>query len=122
MGFENFSFKKELWALAKIPGRESFWDPKFCDNFRDIEYRIYKCPHKDWIAEYMYKNGTWNTPIVLLENIDGSIKFGDGERMKAPYHLLEGHKRLSYLNGLRDLSKALAEHEVWIVNLTKGSY
>ncbi len=34
--------------------------------------------------------------------------------LKSPFPLLEGHRRLSFLNGLRQRGKALPQHEVWL--------
>ena len=113
LGFETFSFEKETWPLERIPGREAFDDESFCDGFVDIERRATN-PH-DWLAIYMLEKGTWNTPIVLLRNEAGRFAFPYGRPLKSPYHLLEGHRRLSFLNGLRSIGKASPSHEVWVV-------
>lgn len=117
LGFENFRFCRAKWPVEKIPDRSAYWDPKHCDNFQDIERRARKGYPEDWLARYMLRNGTWNTPPVLLENLDGSIDFDAKEKIKAPYHLLEGHRRLAFLNGLKNIGKAGSEHDVWIVTL-----
>jgi len=117
LGFENFRFRNEEWEADDIPGKEAFWDPKFCDNFKDVERRSEITFPEDWLARYMIENGTWNTPPVILENVDGSIAFSETEMMKSPYHLLEGHRRLSFLNGLKEIGKALENHAVWVVTL-----
>lgn len=110
--FETLMFSKETWFLEEIPSREAFDDETFCDSFSNVEKRAeYKY---DWLAKYMLETGTWNTPIVLLENKDGNFKFPYGEPLKIPYHLLEGHRRLSFLVGLKRIGIALPSHEVWI--------
>ena len=115
LGFENLSFRSEVWPLASIPGREAFFHPGgFCKFNGVMEY----AKQGNWIAKYMLEHGTWNTPVVLLENSDASIQFPSIQflngSMKSPFHLLEGHRRLSFLNGLRDIGKAGREHIVWI--------
>jgi hypothetical protein len=117
LGFENFIFKKELWHLEAIPNREAFWNPKFCDNFKDVERRATKSAFVDWLAQYMLENGTWNTPPIFLQNESGEIQIDGSKYIKSPYHLLEGHRRLSFLNGLREIGKAHKEHFVWIVEI-----
>lgn len=112
LGFENLSFRSEVWSLNSIPGREAFADPTFHDNFVDVEKRAVN--PDDWLARYMLAHGTWNTPVTFLENRDASIQFPNGQPMKSPFHLLEGHRRLSFLNGLRNIGKAGQEHTVWI--------
>jgi hypothetical protein len=117
LGFENFSFSKVLWPLNSIPDRSAFWDPKFCDNFKDIERRATQAAFPDWLAQYMLKNGTWNTPPIFLENEGNKTLIGAVTHLKSPFHLLEGHRRVSFLNGLREIGKANAEHYVWVVKL-----
>jgi len=115
LGFENLSFRSEVWPLASIPGREAFFHP---ESFRKINGVMEYVKQGCWLAIYMVEHGTWNTPVVLLENSDASIQFPSilflNGSMKSPFHLLEGHRRLSFLNGLRDIGKAGREHIVWI--------
>ena len=54
-----------------------------------------------------------NTPIILLDN-RGIRGFLHEPKLKSPYHLLEGHRRLSFLQGLKRLGKARDRHSVWI--------
>ena len=114
--FERFRFSKQKWPLDKIPGREAFDKLEFCDNFKDIKSRA-ENPH-DWLAKYMLEHGTWNIPIIMLENNEHIIA-PNRAVLKRPYHLLEGHRRLSFLNGLRALNLAKDHHYLWIVTLTK---
>ena len=113
--FERFLFTPVVLRLDQIPGREAFDDETFCDNFCNIEERA-KDPH-DWLAQYMLREGTWNTPIILLDNCSGQHRFPDGKPLKNPIHLLEGHRRLSFLNGLKRIGKVKSKHKVWIVRI-----
>ncbi|HEY9852080.1 MAG TPA: hypothetical protein V6D28_21580 [Leptolyngbyaceae cyanobacterium] len=113
--FEKFQFTQEVWLLNQIPGREAFDDEQFCDNFRNVRERA-ENPH-DWLAQYMLREGTWNTPVILLNSPLGQYQFPSGKLLKHPYHLLEGHRRLSFLNGLIGLDKAAPEHKVWLVRI-----
>ena len=115
LGFENLRFRKEVWDIDRFPGSEAFRDGGFCQAFQDVEVRA-KTNQYDWLAHYMLKEGTWNTPIVLFENLNGRIK-----QLNAPLHLLEGHRRLSFLQGLKRLGKAKREHQVWIAGLVEPS-
>jgi hypothetical protein len=110
LGFEKLHFEKVEWKLNQLPGREAFRDETFCDNFQNIEMRAADNQH-DWLAHFMLKEGTWNTPIILLENSSSK------QELKAPYHLLEGHRRLSFLQGLKRLGKANPAHSLWIVRV-----
>ena len=113
LGFESLQFDHQLWRLDQLPGREAFRSPSICDHLMStFEQRL---KEGNWLASHMAINGTWNTPILLLENSNGDLEFPDGEKMKVPYHLLEGHTRLSFLIALRALGKARDSHAVWIV-------
>jgi hypothetical protein len=108
--YERFRFDRQTWKLDDVPGREAFNDETYCDSFIDIESRADN-PH-DWLAHYMLKYGTWSAPIILLQNTGGH-SLCRARRLKSPFHLLEGHRRLSFLNGLRQLGRA----RQWIVTL-----
>jgi hypothetical protein len=111
LGFESLRFRKEVWDVDRFPGGEAFRDKGFCAAFQDVEVRAKRSEH-DWLAHYMLKEGTWNTPIVLFENLHGDVK-----QLNAPLHLLEGHRRLSFLHGLKRLKRVQKEHSVWIASL-----
>jgi hypothetical protein len=114
LGFEQCRFELATWGVSQIPGREAFRDERFCDDFQKVEVRGAVNEH-DWLAHYMLKEGTWNTPIVLLDN-RGLGGYPQETRLNAPYHLLEGHRRLSFLQGLKRLNKARLSHALWIVH------
>lgn len=114
--FERFKFERQRWTLSRIPGREAFDDPGFCDAFENIEERAKSS--FDWLAKYMIANGTWNAPIILLDNPNSSFRSLTERGIRSPLHLLEGHRRLSFLNGLRRLNMALPEHDVWLVRVS----
>jgi len=114
-GFEKFRFRKEWWELARVPGKEAFRDERFLENFENVEQRAAENQH-DWLAHYMLREGTWNTPIVLFDNphpVRSWLKKG----IRTPYHLLEGHRRLSFLLGLKRLGIAQSRHALWIVHI-----
>lgn len=112
--FESFVFSKQVWSLKQMPGQEAFADPTFCRSFCNVEKRA--ANKRDWLANYMLERGTWNTPIILLSNECGQHKSSNGEKLRQPLHLLEGHRRLSFLTGLRQIGRALQHHPVWLVS------
>ena len=82
LNYKRFRFNKCIWNLDKIPGKEVFDDEGFYKDFQDIIKRA-KNPH-DWLAHYMLKEGTWNTPIIILDNNSGRHRFPNGKEMKTP--------------------------------------
>lgn len=115
LNFRKFVFEKEIWHLKDIPKKEVYHDPLFFENFKNIKTRA-NHDSNDWLAHYMLENGTWNTPIVLLKSPKGNINFLHGESLRSPFHLLEGHRRLAFLNGLKELNLAKERHELWITS------
>jgi hypothetical protein len=113
LGFEEFEFELETWDVDRFPGREAFRAEGFCDSFQNVEERAAANEH-DWLAHYMIREHTWNTPIILLDN-HSTPGFLQETRLKTPYHLLEGHRRLSFLHGLKRLDLARPQHSVWVV-------
>jgi len=114
LDFESFQFELKTWNRDQLPGREAFDNEKFCDDFSGVAERAQL---GDWLAIYMGREGTWNTPIVLLDNRTKRHRLPDGGPLKSPYHLLEGHRRLSYLVGLKKMRKAALKHKVWLVSI-----
>lgn len=115
LGYRRFHFRRESWGLERIPPTPQAWEG-FADN---LDERASGADGSDdWLARYMIKNGTWNTPIVLLSNRSGSHSSPHTfDRIRRPFHLLEGHRRLSFLNRLRDTGRTAQCHDVWIVNV-----
>ena len=113
--FESFIFSKQEWPLDKIPSREAFADPKFCDDFSNVERRAEN--RNDWLARYMLEHGTWNTPIILLQ-VNKEIIAPSRLALNRPFHLLEGHRRLSFLNGMRKFKSVKSHHLVWVAGLS----
>ncbi len=61
------------------------------------------------------KTGTWNIPVLLLENAGGFAYFTQ-LFTSVKLWLLEGHQRLRYLRALRSLGKQVAEeHDVLVL-------
>ncbi len=116
LGYGDLRFTLEEWDLARIPGREAFKDGSFCDSFSSNFDQRAKNSF-DWLARYMKKNGTWNTPVVLLGNIEGVFLFPNRVPLRQPYHLIEGHRRLSFLVALRNCGGARKKHQLWIARI-----
>jgi hypothetical protein len=114
LGFPLLQFTLEVWNLHDIPGREAFREPRFFDSFSDVAARASN-PH-DWLAHYMLDHGTWNTPIAILRN-PNNRRPPSLRHLRSPHHLLEGHRRLSFLNGLRQLGKANETHRLWVATV-----
>ncbi len=113
LGFETLEFEKVTWKLRDVPGVEVYGDPRCFDDYRDIDHDA--SIRANWLPRYMKEHGTWKAAIILLKN-DGEIVAPDGfGPLRSPFHLIEGRRRLSYLNTLRERGEAKGEHDVWLV-------
>ncbi|MFI5299741.1 MAG: hypothetical protein ACHREM_16770 [Polyangiales bacterium] len=118
LDFATFRFRLETWPRDAVPGGEAFGDPIYQRRWLDFGSNLLTERVKrrgDWLARYMCEHGTWNTPIVLLRNDCASAMRPDDTYLGSPFHLLEGHRRLSFLNKLRVENLAGASHQVWVV-------
>ena len=113
LGFEKLQFDLQVWKLDELPGCEAVISANICEHLvSEFESRL---KQESWVHVYMSQNGTWNTPILLMENSANNLMSPGGDRFKSPLHLLEGHTRLSCLIALKRLGKANDTHKVWIV-------
>jgi len=112
LDFRTLSFTRETWPVEKIPGWEAYYDDH---GFReDIEQVQARADAGDWVPQYVIAHGTWNTPIILLHNPFGNVETPYAMALRSPYHLIEGHCRLSALIAVREAGLAQPEHELWI--------
>ena len=70
---------------------------------------------QDQLLLKMVATGTWPVPILLVRNPAGDLTDSGREPLQSPVHLLEGHKRLGFLNAFIKDGKAVHEHLVWFV-------
>jgi hypothetical protein len=112
--FDSLHFEQQLWSLDDLPGREAFESEHDHRHLVSVFDQMFKADN--FVARYMSDHGTWNTPILLMKNLSGKLRWPSGETFNHPYHLLEGHKRLAFLSVLRRSGKALKEHQVWIID------
>jgi hypothetical protein len=66
------------------------------------------------LGSFMVKHGTWPVPPVVLDN-DTDVHFRSGILFHR-FHLLEGHHRLGYLQGLATDERVVmqATHRLWL--------
>jgi len=115
LNFSRFHFRLETWTIDQLPGREAFASPQLCDEFQNVEKRA--ASRYDWLARFMMEHGTWNTPPILLDSIQLIVR-KPNRPLRKPWHLLEGHRRLSFLQGLKRLELAQPDHVVWVVTIS----
>jgi len=77
-----------------------------------------------FVGQYMLQNGTFPKPIIIAENCENIIhpRMQGEVFMKAPYQLIEGHKRLACLLGMieSDHPNLQDKHQVWLVSISEN--
>lgn len=112
---DRLRFERQSWSLAQLDavtfGSCWSWNP------RDLARldREQGTP----LAAMMIEAGTWPEPIVILDNPGGLAEPG-GPRM-GRWHLIEGHKRLTYLRCLAAKGSAHPQHDVWLASIVPGT-
>jgi hypothetical protein len=72
------------------------------------------------LADYMFANGTFPMPIIVAENAGHVVHpRGDGEQMKVPFQLIEGHSRLACIRSMirSGYPTLQPQHDVWVVTI-----
>ena len=104
---------EEIMKIEHLDGELDHWD------YVGDTYINSNDPYQ-YLANYMRNNGTFPEPIIIAENANGirHPKGLDGEFMKTPYQLIEGHRRLGFLRAMVRLNMATLKdnHEVWVIS------
>ena len=72
------------------------------------------------LAQYMLSNGIFPVPIIVAKNAGHIVHpRSNGEMMKAPFQLIEGHSRLACIRGMINANhpKLQQLHDVWLVTI-----
>lgn len=72
---------------------------------------------ESYLGDFMLKIGTTPAPIIVAKDAN-NIVHPDGDYMKTPLQLIEGHMRLAYLRGMIKCkySQLQSMHEVWEIH------
>jgi hypothetical protein len=62
-----------------------------------------------------WHNGTWNMPLLVLETPSGIDSY-EGPLSEVRFILIEGSKRMRYLNALHARAEATGPHPLYILN------
>ncbi|WP_185881243.1 hypothetical protein [Cetobacterium sp. 2A] len=110
--FDKFKFSLEKWNNKKIINEINSY--KMEHIIDPLGLQILDKP-SSFLQKYIYKNGTWPSPIIILKN-KKSILVKNNEMLGNPHHLLEGHLRLGYIRNLYKNNRELnEEHLVYVV-------
>ncbi|MCP4445956.1 MAG: hypothetical protein GY811_11510 [Myxococcales bacterium] len=97
-------FEPEMWSTDQVK------QVRFCNDPLGQEEFYSKPGREDWLFEAMRTQGSWPTPIIVLDNEDLDYDLGR-------IQLLEGHRRLSYFNLLDKSQTTQPQHNVWVARI-----
>lgn len=87
----NCDFKLEMWSKYRITKIEAISNSDIAEWGKLFTENSYW--RGTWLAQYIIREKTWPVPIIVLDNF-----------------LLEGHRRLGYLNTLIKTDFSVAEY------------
>lgn len=113
LNFEKMEFIKEEWST------EDVYRLINTDKNHDLDelgFHLYEQTSNT--QRYVIEHRTWPDPIIVLENKEGQHSTYDGVLGK-PFHLLEGHLRMSYFRRLykEERDTLPKSHFIWKVTI-----
>jgi hypothetical protein len=110
----DLTWRREVWPTQEI--LELVERPRK-DEDAEHDYRVFhvKLPTHE-PAKTMDTTGTWNFPILVLRTPEGVMTYS-GPSPDARFWLIEGHKRMRYLNALASRNQCADEHALFVLTL-----
>ena len=117
LGYDKLSFRKEKFnkeQILSIQSKKMEMINAFSAGFLSPD----SGQRKSYLGQYMWEKKLWPEPIIVLDVINSNLI--NSKKVCKPFHLLEGHMRLSYMRALiqESFQDVPDEHEVWIA--TRG--
>lgn len=119
--WEIIDYEKLKFSLVKLDNEQIMQIKVAGMNDDDLikwgRFQMYETEASNYLKEYMKKEKKAPVPIIVLDtlnsNISGDYNFGK------PYHLLEGHRRLSFLKTFISdgESKMYDKQTVWLAKI-----
>lgn len=111
LGLENLRFRLERWTAEAIGGAEILrTGTSLAKLQQDLEVS------NRWVRDGMMKNGTWNSPPIVLDVERSIIPVSFTHPLRDKKHLLEGHHRFAMAMLLAENGDPI-EHDFWIVTV-----
>ncbi len=116
LAFEKLSFREESWETERIINTIRAWNEEAVTSWKKA---FYTSP--DWrtgrLIPFMYENGTWPVPPLVIDNFNGSIF--PKQSAITRWLLVEGHHRLAYLRALYENPEwtTTNQHSLWVITV-----
>jgi hypothetical protein len=116
LGFTSLTFELAELATDQVPEADFGHEELLVSRTGFFERKSPFTPRMERVWRYMSEHGTWPRPVIVLENSRGSVPFPFGGGHGRPYHLIEGHNRVSCFRAFRRQGRHLAaRHHMWLV-------
>lgn len=113
--YERLRFETHTWSTEHIVEGTTASDTSYKDSSPESDGRLEvqrQAQYGDWLSTRMLEEGTW--PVAPIFLADGGMAPRVTNAASGMPHLLEGHRRYSYLHQLRKLNTAQELHTVWV--------
>jgi hypothetical protein len=112
---ERLTWRKEQWTTQEVLGRVhmEYGGPMIPDFDYDVMQESSGGPKS---TAHNWQNGTWDMPLLVLET-PGGIDCYDGKLPEIRFVLIEGSKRMRYLNAVHARREATGPHALYILEL-----
>lgn len=117
---EKLKFELTIFSTNDLPLENNGADFKVAKNIEQLRNSKYQKNMKsnNWpmqrIKDYIFDNGTWPRPIIMLDNKDYLYPEHEGYPSGRPYHLMEGYRRVAVLKFYRNDANLNAIHKAWV--------
>ena len=115
----KLTWESQIWTTEKILDLAiTFGEPRTHDSGKQDFIELNKYDGTVTTNE-MNSTGTWDYPIVVLHTPLG-MKLAEQKWASARYVLIEGHKRVRYLNALQQCGSPSKTHSVFVLELANN--
>lgn len=120
LNYQNIEFELCNWSSEQlkdiyvIESYREYYDLRA--SYNDLSR--FCCTNKD--LEHWKKEGTWRTPLIILDINSLSEVIPSHCELVSPYQLVEGHSRLGYLQSMFTIEKLDENHEIFLMKYRTG--
>lgn len=120
LDFETFEFRHTKFSLDDIFNIKTRMTDKDVKDWGNNYLNRHKNHLETYrVFDYMSRNKSWEQPIIVLDT--KTCPNDKREALHCPFHLLEGHMRLSVLLAkIRNNEPVSCYHDVWLVRMERA--
>lgn len=114
LNYPSIIFEKQKWETEQIP-IDNLGNVEAVKSYMNHYLNGMRSEKVKPIASHFEQYGTWPIPPIFLSNPDGNLKYPSGYLCGTPYHLIEGHNRMSLFFVFKEQIKLAPKHELYLI-------